>query len=99
MSGPVPSAERILFDVMVFPPCGERREACLRFATAFRCGRQSAGMPGPVTIQAVPAAEFVFPVDSLRKFVDAEITNQQPLDQSVVLVNVVRIALNLQLVE
>jgi hypothetical protein len=31
--------------------------------------------------------------------VDADITNQQLLDQSIVLVNGIRIALNLQLVE
>jgi hypothetical protein len=45
------------------------------------------------------AAEFVIPFKVLRQFVDAEITNQQLIDQSVVLVNGVRIALNLQLVE
>jgi hypothetical protein len=45
------------------------------------------------------AMEFVFPVESLRKFIDAGITNQQLIDQSIVLVNGVRIALNLQLVE
>jgi hypothetical protein len=33
------------------------------------------------------------------QFVNADITNQQLLDQSVILVNGVRIALNLQLVE
>lgn len=45
------------------------------------------------------AMEFVFPVESLRKFIDAQITNQQLIDQGIVLVNGVRIALNLQLVE
>jgi hypothetical protein len=45
------------------------------------------------------AIEFICPRGALRQFVDAEITNQQLLDQSVVLVNGVRIALNLQLVE
>jgi hypothetical protein len=45
------------------------------------------------------AIEFICPRDALRKFVNAEITNQQLLDQSVILVNGVRIALNLQLVE
>jgi hypothetical protein len=45
------------------------------------------------------AMEFVIPQKVLRKFVDAEITNQQAVDQSIVLVNGVRIALNLQLVE
>jgi len=45
------------------------------------------------------AIEFICRRNALRQFVDAEITNQQLLDQSVVLVNGVRIALNLQLVE
>ena len=45
------------------------------------------------------AVEFICPRKSLRQFVDAEITNQQLIDQSIVLVNGVRIALNLQLVE
>jgi hypothetical protein len=45
------------------------------------------------------AIEFICPREALRKFVNAEVTNQQLLDQSVILVNGVRIALNLQLVE
>jgi len=45
------------------------------------------------------AIEFICPRDALKQFVNAEITNQQLLDQSIVLVNGVRIALNLQLVE
>jgi hypothetical protein len=45
------------------------------------------------------AIEFICPRNALRQFVNAEITNQQLLDQSVILVNGVRIALNLQLVE
>ncbi len=45
------------------------------------------------------AIEFICPRLALRQFVDADITNQQLIDQSVVLVNGVRIALNLQLVE
>jgi len=45
------------------------------------------------------AIEFIGPRNALQQFVNAEITNQQFLDQSVVLVNGVRIALNLQLVE
>lgn len=45
------------------------------------------------------AIEFICPRKALQQFVNAEITNQQLLDQSVVLVNGVRIALNLQLVE
>ena len=45
------------------------------------------------------AVEFVCPRAALKKFVNAEITNQQLLDESIVLVNGVRIALNLQLVE
>jgi len=45
------------------------------------------------------AIEFICPRTALKQFVEAEITNQQLLDQSVILVNGVRIALNLQLVE
>ena len=45
------------------------------------------------------AIEFVCRFKSLRQFVDAEITNQDLINQSVVLVNGVRIALNLQEVE
>jgi len=45
------------------------------------------------------AIEFICPRGALKQFVSAEITNQQLLDQSVILVNGVRIALNLQLVE
>ena len=45
------------------------------------------------------AIEFICPRTALKRFVNAEITNQQLLDQSVVLVNGVRIALTLQLVE
>lgn len=48
---------------------------------------------------ASEAIEFICPRDGLKKFVNADITNQQLLDQSVVLVNGERIALNLQLVE
>ncbi len=45
------------------------------------------------------AVEFIFPIKALRSFVDAGITNQDLINQSLVLVNGVRIALNLQLVE
>ena len=45
------------------------------------------------------AIEFICPRGALKQFVNAAITNQQLLDQSVILVNGVRIALNLQLVE
>jgi hypothetical protein len=45
------------------------------------------------------ALEYVLPLKPLRQFVEAGITNQQLIDQSVVLVNGVRISLNLQLVE
>jgi len=45
------------------------------------------------------AIEFVIPKGVARQFAAAEITNQQLIDKSVVLVNGVRIALNLQLVE
>jgi len=53
----------------------------------------------PPTKESSEAIEFICPRVALKKFVDAEITNQQLLDQSIVLVNGVRIALNLQLVE
>jgi hypothetical protein len=45
------------------------------------------------------AVEFALPLKVLQPFVDADITNQQMLDGSFVLVNGVRIALNLQQVE
>jgi hypothetical protein len=45
------------------------------------------------------ALEFFFPLAALRQFVDAEITNQELINQSAVLVNGVRIALDLQRVE
>ena len=45
------------------------------------------------------AIEFICPRAAVKQFVNAEITNQQLLDQSIILVNGVRIALNLQLVE
>jgi hypothetical protein len=45
------------------------------------------------------AVEFICPRKAARQFANAEITNQQLIDQSIVLVNGVRIALNLQLVE
>jgi hypothetical protein len=53
----------------------------------------------PGTKGASEAIEFICPRNALTQFVNAEITNQLLLDQSVVLVNGVRIALNLQLVE
>ncbi|HLZ14246.1 MAG TPA: hypothetical protein VKP58_16820 [Candidatus Acidoferrum sp.] len=53
--------------------------------------------PGPKgTSEAI---EFICPRAAVKQFVNAEITNQQLLDQSFILVNGVRIALNLQLVE
>lgn len=45
------------------------------------------------------AIEYISPRSAIGQFVNAEITGQQLIDQSVVLVNGVRIALNLQLVE
>jgi hypothetical protein len=45
------------------------------------------------------ALEFFFPLPALRRFADAEITNQDLINQSVMLVNEVRIALDLQRVE
>ena len=54
---------------------------------------------GPDPQTSSEAVEYVSPREALRQFVNAEITGQQLMDQSVVLVNGVRIALNLQLVE
>jgi len=45
------------------------------------------------------AVEFIVPKGLARKFVDADITNQELIDHSQVVVNGVRIALNLQMVE
>lgn len=45
------------------------------------------------------ALEFVCPLKALRKLADSEITNQELIDQSTVIVNGVRINLNLQQVE
>ena len=42
---------------------------------------------------------FIIPLPPLRKFADAEITNQDLINQSIVLVNGVRIALDLQRIE
>lgn len=53
----------------------------------------------PAAKETSEAIEFICPRNALKQFVNAEITNQQLLDQSIVLVNGVRIALNLQLVE
>jgi len=53
----------------------------------------------PAAKETSEAIEFICPRKALKQFVNAEITNQQLLDQSIVLVNGVRIALNLQPVE
>jgi hypothetical protein len=45
------------------------------------------------------AIEFVCPIGPLRQFTNADITNQDLINQSVVLVNGVRISLDLQKVE
>jgi hypothetical protein len=45
------------------------------------------------------AIEFLFPKNLAQKFANSEITNQELIDKSQVLVNGVRIALNLQFVE
>lgn len=55
--------------------------------------KASAGRPSSEAI------EFIFPLKALREFANAEITNQQLINQGVVLVNGVRIDLTLQLVE
>src|SRR5215467_264946 len=53
----------------------------------------------PTAKETSEGIEYICPRGAVQQFVNAEITNQQLLDQSVVLVNGVRIALNLQLVE
>ena len=53
----------------------------------------------PTAKESSEAIEFICPRAALKQFVNAEITNQQLLDQSIILVNSVRISLNLQLVE
>ncbi|HLH32952.1 MAG TPA: hypothetical protein VKY31_17250, partial [Terriglobia bacterium] len=45
------------------------------------------------------ALEFFFPLAALERFANAEITNQDLINQGVVLVNAVRISLDLQRVE
>jgi hypothetical protein len=61
---------------------------------------QFSGKPaGPSASSSPEAIEFALPLRLLRQFLDADITNQQLLDQSIVLVNGVRIGLNLQQVE
>jgi hypothetical protein len=45
------------------------------------------------------AVEYVFPLASLKEFIQYAITNQALIDQGVILVNGVRISLNLQQVE
>ena len=54
---------------------------------------------GPDSQASSEALEYICPRKALLQFVSADITSQQLIDQSVVLVNGVRIALNLQLVE
>jgi hypothetical protein len=51
------------------------------------------------TRERAEAIEFIVPANLTRQFVNNEITNQALIDKSQVLVNGVRIALNLQLVE
>jgi len=53
----------------------------------------------PQAAASSEAVEYVCPLVLLKKFADADITNQELLNQSVVLVNGVRISLNLQQVE
>jgi hypothetical protein len=45
------------------------------------------------------ATEYICSMETLRRFTEYEITNQELVNQSLVLVNGVRIALNLQQVE
>jgi len=53
----------------------------------------------PTARESSEAIEFICPRAALKRFINAEITNQQLLDQSIILVNGVRISLSLQLVE
>ena len=53
----------------------------------------------PGSAPASEAIEFLCPVQGIRHLTDAEITTQELIDQSLVLVNGVRVALNLQGVE
>ena len=53
----------------------------------------------PGTKERSEAIEFVLPRNLAQQFADSEITNQALIDKSQVLINGVRIALNLQLVE
>lgn len=53
----------------------------------------------PDAKQRSEAIEFIFPKSLTRKFADSEITNQELIDKGQVVVNGVRIALNLQMVE
>jgi hypothetical protein len=54
---------------------------------------------GSSTTVSSEAVEYICPLGQLRRFTEYEITNQQLLEQSIILVNGVRIALNLQQVE
>jgi hypothetical protein len=54
---------------------------------------------GTSTTSSSEAVEYICPLGELRRFTEYEITNQQLLEQSIILVNGVRIALNLQQVE
>ena len=63
---------------------------------AIQPARPNDEMPCPAGTHRLFAIEFALPLKVLRQFLDADITNQQLLDQSIVLVNGVRIALNLQ---
>lgn len=55
--------------------------------------------PSPTGKERSEAIEFLLPKSLARKFANSEITNQELLDKGQVLVNGVRIALNLQLAE
>lgn len=56
-------------------------------------------LPGSGGKERSEAIEFLLPKTLARKFANAEVTNQELIDNGQVLVNGVRIALNLQLVE
>lgn len=56
-------------------------------------------VPTPLGKERSEAIEFLLPKNLAQKFANSEITNQELIDKSQILVNGVRIALNLQLVE
>jgi hypothetical protein len=69
---------------------GDMRIGALDFSVLNRLGNEK---------DSSEAVEFICPLGSIRSFVEDEITSQDLIDQSLVLVNGVRIKLNLERVE